>query len=78
MGHVPRFLSKITSSLLEAGGKVEATVTGTRQNKRKNGLQVPCNCIRPWRGNRVHCWPFYSIINATHKFTPRLTPFRKG
>ena len=28
--------------LLKASGKVEATVTGTRQNKRKNGLEVPC------------------------------------
>ena len=28
--------------LLKAGGKVEATVTGMRQNKRRNGLEVPC------------------------------------
>ena len=41
VGHVPRFLSKITTYLLKAGGKVEATVTGTRQKKRKKLVGSP-------------------------------------
>ena len=44
LGHVPRFLSKITTYLLKAGGKMEATVTGTRQNMRQNGKSRVNTC----------------------------------
>ena len=42
VGHIPKQFSKTCNFILLAGGKISATVTGPRQNKRKNGLEVPC------------------------------------
>ena len=42
VGHIPKQLAKTCNYILLAEGKVCATVTGHRQNKRNNGLEVPC------------------------------------
>ena len=41
VGHIPRSISKPCSYALLAGATIRATVTGARQNGRKNGLEVP-------------------------------------
>ena len=41
VGHVPMYKSKIFNFFLRRGGKIEATVTGERENKGV-GLQLPC------------------------------------
>ena len=41
IGHIPRTVSKPCSYALLAGAKIQAVVTGERQNKRKNGLEIP-------------------------------------
>ena len=40
---MPKDIAKIFSFALYSGGKINATVTGKRKNKRKNGLEVPCS-----------------------------------
>ena len=40
VGHVPRDISKYCTTLLLCGGKIRCEVTGRRQNKRGNGLEV--------------------------------------
>ena len=45
VGHVPRDISKYCTTLLLCGGKIRCEVTGRRQNKRGNGLEVPCKFI---------------------------------
>ena len=40
MGHVPRFVSKIMTYLLKAGGKVEATVTRVKIRKKWLGSHM--------------------------------------
>ena len=42
VGHMPKDISKLCASVLLSGGKINCTVTGKRENKRKNGLEVPC------------------------------------
>ena len=41
-GHVPREISRYCSFVLNSGGTMSATVTGTQENRRGNGLEVPC------------------------------------
>ena len=41
VGHIPRSISMPCSYALLAGATIEATVIGKRENKRKNGLEVP-------------------------------------
>ena len=45
VGHVPRDISMYCTTLLLCGGKIRCEVTGRRQNKRGNGLEVPCKFI---------------------------------
>ena len=40
--HVPRNYSRVFTYVLFAGGNVTSIVTGSRQNQRNNGLEVPC------------------------------------
>ena len=42
VGHVPREISRYCSFLLNSGGTMDATVTGARENRRGNGMEVPC------------------------------------
>ena len=41
IGHVPRAISPYTTYILANGGKVTVEVIGSRQNRRRNGLEVP-------------------------------------
>lgn len=41
VGHIPRNISKPCSYAILGGAKIDATVTGNRQNTRQNGLEVP-------------------------------------
>ena len=41
-GHVPREISRHCSFVLNSGGTMDATVTGARENRRGNGMEVPC------------------------------------
>ena len=41
VGHIPRTISKPCSYALVTGAKIEATVSGARQNTRQNGLEIP-------------------------------------
>ena len=43
VGHVPRDLCKSCRYALYSGGKITAVVTGRRENRRSNGLEVPCS-----------------------------------
>ena len=45
VGHVPREISKCCTSALLCGGTIKWEITGKRQNKRGNGLDVPCKYI---------------------------------
>ena len=45
VGHIPRCLSKYCTSALSCGGTVECLVLKKRENKRGNGLKVPCKYI---------------------------------
>lgn len=42
VGHVPRKFAKVFTYVLMSGGHIVSKVTGPRQNKRNNGLEVPC------------------------------------
>ena len=42
VGHVPRENSRYCSFVLNSGEPMSATETGTRENRRGNGLTVPC------------------------------------
>ena len=42
VGHVPRIISKTITYALMSGGQLSLVVTGPRQNKRNNGLEVLC------------------------------------
>ena len=42
VGHVPRELSRYCCLILNSGGQMESVVTGARENKRGNGLEIPC------------------------------------
>ena len=42
VGHVPREISRYCSFVLNSGGTMDATVTGARENRRGNGMEVPC------------------------------------
>ena len=42
VGHVPREISRYCSFVLNSGRTMSATVTGVRENRRGNGLTVPC------------------------------------
>ena len=41
VGHVPREISRACSYILTAGGSMYGVVTGGRENRRQNGLEVP-------------------------------------
>ena len=43
VGHVPRELSKYCSALINSDGRMWGIVSGKRENRRGNGLEVPCN-----------------------------------
>ena len=43
--HISRDISKYCTTLLLCGGNIRCEVTGKRQNKRGNGLEVPCKFI---------------------------------
>jgi len=45
VGHVPKEISRFCCYALNSGGKMKATVCGRRENKRGNGLEVPCNFL---------------------------------
>ena len=43
VGHVPRKVSNVFTYVLMFGWRIVSKVTGPKQNKRKNGLEVPCS-----------------------------------
>ena len=43
VGHVPKEISRFYCFVLNSGGRITASVTGRRENKRGNGLEVPCS-----------------------------------
>ena len=43
VGHVPRDLCKSCRYALYSGGKITDVVTGRRENRKSNGLEVPCS-----------------------------------
>ena len=43
VGHVPRDLCKSCRYALYSGGKISTVVTGRRENRKSNGLEVPCS-----------------------------------
>ena len=45
VGHVPRDISKYYSSALLCGGTIKCEITGKRQNKRGNVLEVSCRYV---------------------------------
>ena len=42
VGHVPREISRYCSFVLNSGRTMGATVSGARENRRGNGMEVPC------------------------------------
>ena len=42
VGHVSREISRYCSFVLNSGGTMDATVTGARENRRGNGMEIPC------------------------------------
>ena len=40
VGHVSREISRYCSFVLNSGGTMDATVTGARENRRRNGMEV--------------------------------------
>ena len=56
VGHVPLDISKYCASALLGGGNIECEITGIRQSKRGNGLEIPCKYIV--KG------PFHMIFNV--------------
>ena len=42
VGHVPRDISKACPFLILSGGSMKATVTDRHQNRRGNGIEIPC------------------------------------
>ena len=42
IGHIPRDLSKTCTFIILSGGVITAKVIGRHQNKRNNGLEIPC------------------------------------
>ena len=55
-GHVPRDTSKYCTFALLCGGTITCEITGKRQKKRWDGLEVPCKYIT--KG------PFHMILNV--------------
>ena len=45
VGHVPRDISNYCTSALLCGGTIKSKITGKRQNKRGDGLEVPYKYI---------------------------------
>ena len=45
VGHIPRDLSKHCTSVLLGGGTMECVFIEQRENKRREGLKVPCKYI---------------------------------
>ena len=45
VGHIPKEHSRNCSAALSAGGKNKYEVTGRRENRRNNGLEVACKYI---------------------------------
>ena len=45
VGHVPRDISKYSTSVLLCGGTIKREITGKRQNKDGSRLYVPCKLI---------------------------------
>ena len=43
VGHVPKDLCKSCRYALCSGGKIPAVDTGRRENRKSNGLEVPCS-----------------------------------
>ena len=56
VGHIPKSISKICSFILLSGGYMKLRVTRRRENKRGNGLEVPCTIS-------IKC-PFYTFVKA--------------
>ena len=56
VGHVPRDISRYWTSVLLCGGTIKYEITGKRQNKRGNGLEVACEY--KYKG------PFHMILNV--------------
>ena len=42
VGHIPRDVSKTCTFILLSGGLITAKIIGRHQNKRRNGLEIPC------------------------------------
>ena len=42
VGHVPKELSKYCSAFINSDGRMWGNVSGKRENRRGNGLEVPC------------------------------------
>ena len=42
VGHIPKHLAKTCNYILLAGRRISAQVTGHRQNRRNDGLKIPC------------------------------------
>ena len=61
VGHVPRAYSKIGTFLLLSGAMITCGVTGVRQNKRNNGLEVPCKYTA--KGISGHILKVESVIS---------------
>ena len=67
-GHVSRDISKYCTSALLCEGTRKSEITGKRQNKRGNGLEVPCKYIV--KG------PFHMVLNeekTIKDYLPRTT-----
>ena len=52
VGHVPREISRYCSFVLNSGGTMDATVIGAREDRRGNGMEVPCK----YKRNQRHCY----------------------
>ena len=42
VGHIPKEFSNCCTAFLLSGGRINCVVTGKHENKRRNGLEVPC------------------------------------
>ena len=48
VGRLPKLFSKYCTLILLSGGTIQTTVTGKRENKRGNGLELPCKVNAPF------------------------------
>ena len=69
VGHVQCDISKYCTSALLCGGTIKRGITGKRQNKRGNGLEVP----------RIYIvkGPFHVILNIEKIITDYLSRTKK-